>query len=238
MLDRILLGLALLCAAALLFAPPITQNPSYHDFHGPQGPWSPIVWSNLAFAIAGLAGLYHWRKAPRLEVAPQGSDHFPWLLVALSGPLIAAGSAWYHLQPSDASLVWDRLPMTLAFMPLLAALWNPRLTIPLALFGLGSVLYWQQSGDLRPYVMVQFFPMLAIPLLLLSGRLPYTHTSRLWQMLGLYVVAKLAEHNDATLLAATHISGHTWKHLFAALALYLPLRMLSERRPLPGQPCS
>lgn len=225
MLNRILLALALVCAVALWISSPIHQDPSYHAFHGPQGPWSAIVWSNLPFAIAGLAGLYHWCKANWSGY----NDKLPWLLVCLSGPLIAAGSAWYHLNPNNSTLVWDRIPMTLAFMPLLAAILAPILTIPLTIIGPATVLYWQYSGDLRPYVLVQFFPILAIPLKLLAGAIPYTHTHRLWQMTGLYLLAKIAEHADQALLAATSVSGHTWKHYFAALALYLPLRMLSER---------
>lgn len=227
MLNPITLALAALTALVLFFIPPIHQDPNYHAFHGPQGPWSGIVWSNLPFALAGLAGLYHWLKA---DWKPY-SDKAPWLLICLSGPLIAAGSAWYHLNPNNAALVWDRLPMTLAFMPLLAALFAPNLTIPLTIAGAATVIYWQQSGDLRPYVMAQFFPMLVIPLKLLSRTLPYTQTHRLWQMIGLYVLAKVAEHFDEALLAVTNLSGHTWKHCLAALALYLPLRMLSERQP-------
>lgn len=222
--NKILVVLLLIAAAALYWNPPIHQDPHYHAF---QGPKSPIVWSNLAFALAGLAGLYHWRRA---EWKPY-NDKLPWLLFALSGPLIAAGSAYYHLNPNDATLVWDRIPMTLAFMPLVAAILAPKLTIPLTLIGPATVLYWQQTGDLRPYVLVQFFPILAISLKLIADAVPYTHTTRLWQMILLYSFAKLAEYFDAGLLAATALSGHTWKHLIAALALYLPLRMLTERQP-------
>ncbi len=231
MLRAIVPALAVLSAAGLAIAPPIAQDPGYHAFHGGGGPWSMIVWSNLAFAIAGFAGFVHWLRAGWDGF----DDRLAWLLVALSGPLIAAGSAWYHLQPSDASLVWDRLPMTLAFMPLLAAMLRPSWAVPLAVAGAGTVFFWQQTGDLRPYVMAQFFPMLAIPVQLLLKRLPYTGTARLWQMLGLYLLAKLAEYWDQGLLELSGISGHSWKHLIAAVALYLPLRMLVERRRLASQ---
>ncbi|HAY09293.1 MAG TPA: hypothetical protein DCY18_05035, partial [Thauera sp.] len=38
-----------------------------------------------------------------------------------------AGSAWYHLDPSNASLFWDRLAMCIAFAGALGALAGERL---------------------------------------------------------------------------------------------------------------
>lgn len=44
------------------------------------------------------------------------------LAVLFAGVLLtSAGSTWYHLAPTNDSLVWDRLPMTLGFMGLFAA---------------------------------------------------------------------------------------------------------------------
>jgi len=146
--------------------------------------------------------------------------------------LVAFGSAWYHLAPSDARLVWDRAPMTVAFMALLALVFGDgvseragkRMLWPLVIAGLASVAWWHLSeqrdhGDLRPYALVQFLPMAMIPLILIlfgAGRL---RTPLLWAALCAYVLAKLAEHFDAETLTLTgFISGHSVKHLLSAAA--------------------
>jgi hypothetical protein len=96
------------------------------------------------------------------------------------------GSAYYHLAPDNARLVWDRIPINIVFMALLAAVIAERVTVGtgLALFpvlellGVGSVLYWRASelqghGDLRFHAAVQVY---AILILLLSLLLPATYT--------------------------------------------------------------
>ena len=89
------------------------------------------------------------------------------------------GSTWFHLGPNNDSLVWDRLPMTIGFMGLLAALVSERidpglglkLLGPLVAVGIWSVWAWISSehageGDLRPYLLVQLYPVAAILLVL------------------------------------------------------------------------
>jgi hypothetical protein len=146
--------------------------------------------------------------------------------------LTAFGSAWYHLAPSDARLVWDRAPMTVAFMALFALVIGDgvseragkRMLWPLVIAGLASVAWWHLSeqrghGDLRPYALVQFLPMALIPLILIlfgAGRL---RTPLLWVALCAYGLAKLAEQFDAQTLTLTgFISGHSAKHLLSAAA--------------------
>ena len=73
------------------------------------------VLSNLVFLVAGLLGL---RSAVRQTALPAR----PAWIVAFAGiALVSVGSAWYHRAPADDTLLWDRLPMTVAFMGLLAA---------------------------------------------------------------------------------------------------------------------
>ena len=145
---------------------------------------------------------------------------------------VGLGSAYYHLNPTNATLVWDRLPMTVSFMALLAIIIRDSLSPkigktllwPLIGIGVGSIGYWYGTelwdvGDLRPYGVVQFLPMVLIPAMLgLFG----TRTMRspfLWATLGMYLVAKVVEHFDAELYAMTgFISGHSLKHIIAALA--------------------
>ena len=178
-----LLVAAAVAATAVAFAlPPVAQDPAYHDFADRRRIWGVPnalnVLSNLPFTVVGALGVsVAWRGGgPAWERAA---------LLALFGGvgLTGFGSAWYHLAPTTATLFWDRLPMTLAFMALLALTLGERVSeragpwlLPLCLgAGVGSVVHWQLgeragAGDLRLYALVQFFPVLAIPLLL--GRRP------------------------------------------------------------------
>src|SRR2546430_1898790 len=91
---------------------------------------------------------------------------------------VGFGSAYYHYAPSTPTLVWDRLPMTVAFMALFAMVVRDRISEscgrvllwPLVLAGVTSVGYWHWSefhgrGDLRAYAVIEFLPMLLMPLL-------------------------------------------------------------------------
>ena len=157
---------------------------------------------------------------------------------------MAFGSAWYHLAPSNATLVWDRLPMTVGFMALFSLIVRDRLSdslgrhalAPLLLIGASSVFYWyatelQGAGDLRFYYVIQFLPMLLIPLLLLSGAgAGGLRSGWLWATLALYLLAKQAEAHDRALFEASGLlSGHSLKHLIAASAVLCAL--LAALRP-------
>jgi hypothetical protein len=162
--------------------------------------------------------------------------------------LTAFGSAYYHLQPNNARLVWDRLPMTIAFMAIVAALIAERISVQTGLWllpvlvvtGMASVLVWYQSemngaGDLRFYATVQAYSLLFLLIaLLLPPR--YTRSSDLVIIAGFYVLAKVLETFDKPIFDALGhvVSGHTLKHLAAAGAAYWILRMLQRRRPLPA----
>ena len=217
-------GLSLLAAAFLLFAPPIAQDESYHVFAdgrtilGIPNFWNVV--SNLPFAVVGILGLWKLRG--------------PVNRVMFAGVLLTClGSAYYHWAPSDSRLIWDRLPMTLVFMSFLASIAsdrNPRSTVRLLLFllacGAGSVIWWSITNDLRPYVLVQFGPMLILlPLLRCApGR------RDLWAILGLYGLAKIAELCDRAVYSVAPVSGHTCKHVLAAMAAYYIFRWrLSSR---------
>lgn len=214
---------------------PIAQNPGYHRFADTRTlfgiPNALNVLSNLPFLWVGVAGL---RRAGRAGGAVRA-----WRTHFIGTALVCLGSAWYHLQPDSAALVWDRIPMTVAFMGLFVALLCEHLhrqpeTLLLAVavtLGLGSVVWWAATGDLRPYVWVQFGPLLAIPVLLGLFRARHTHRHYLVLGLGFYVAAKLAEHWDQALfdLTGQTLSGHTLKHLLAACAPLCMLGMLTRR---------
>ncbi len=246
---RLVLFLAVL-AGGLAFAfsrRRFGQDPSYHLFAddrtyaGVPNFWNVVT--NLPFLLVGLFGL---ARLGRLRRPALRSG----LLIFASGvALVAFGSAYYHLAPSNATLVWDRLPMTIGFMALFSLVVRDRLSeslgrhalAPLLVIGASSVLYWyatelQGAGDLRFYFVIQFLPMLLIPLLLLSGRGGGGLLGAwLWATLALYLLAKQAESHDRDLLVASGLlSGHSLKHLIAACAVLCAL--LAALRPVRSEP--
>jgi hypothetical protein len=244
----LLVGLGLAAAGGLFSRPPLPQDLAYHRF-ADQRRWLGLpnfadVASNLPFLVVGLLGIRFVVR--RNNVRPDGpfltaAERWPYLLFFLGIAGTACGSAYYHLAPDNARLVWDRLPMAVAFMALFCAILSERLcpTLgkwllgPAVLAGVGSVLYWARFDDLRPYYFVQFFPMAALPPLVLLFPPRYTGTRWLLAALACYVLAKVCEHPyDATIYRALGetVSGHTLKHLLAALAAYCLLRMLHSRR--------
>lgn len=97
-----------------------------------------------------------------------------------------------------------------------------------------SVLYWHFTeaaghGDLRPYALVQFFPMVAAPVLMLAypGKVPYVRL--ILAVLGWYTVAKVCEHFDKSIYAALGFwSGHTLKHLIGAVGLVYVMKLMDR----------
>jgi len=171
-------------------------------------------------------------------------ERWPYIVVCLGVLLTGLGSAYYHLAPDNARLVWDRLPMTLVFMGLLAATIAERIGAaaglaalpPLVAAGVLSVLYWRASeaagaGDLRPYGLVQFFPALGIPLLLWLFPARYTRGGDLLAVLAIYGASKVFEALDGPIFRAGRVlSGHTLKHLTAAFACWWLIHGLLARR--------
>ena len=242
----ILYLLALLAVCGAYLAPRIGQDPAYHLFADQRTLLGlPHFWnvvSNAPFFFVGAYGLWAWRRA-RWQ---HHHDRWAWLVVALSGFLIGAGSGYYHYNPDNQTLFWDRLPMTLGFMGVFAAVISERVSAragwwllgPFLIWGVVSVEVWRRtelagSGDLRMYALVQFYPMLAIPLILWLFPPRYTASHRVWQMILWYMAAKILEAADVPIhqLFGQQMSGHALKHLAAAMALWMPLCMLAEREP-------
>jgi hypothetical protein len=180
-------------------------------------------------------------RLSRLSVAALRPQY---IVLCVGAALVGVGSGHYHFAPSTPALVWDRLPMTVAFMALFSAVIQDRLSErlgrillwPLIIVGVASIAWWHWSelagrGDLRPYGIVQFLPMLLIPLMLLSFSGRGLRADWLWSTLAIYVAAKIAEHLDGPIFAATgYLSGHSLKHLLAALAVWCAMRAFSGYR--------
>lgn len=248
-----ILGLAFAAAllpwVAAVALPPLAQPQEYHDFADQRlmlgVPHALNVLSNLPFLLVGALGL---RALPGFTLLPPRSrSQAPWAVMFLGIALTAIGSSYYHLDPNDATLVWDRLPMTVAFAGLVAGTLadrSPRLTWPLLaallLVGAGSVVYWALRGNLVPYIVVQAGFIGAALAATAAVRSPYTLAARIYPATALYAGAMIAERYDFEIsaLLANTISGHTLKHLLAAASAYMLLRMLVERRLQQGSPSS
>jgi hypothetical protein len=247
------LTVAAVTVAIFLF-PPIPQSENYHHFVDTRtfgGVHNALdVLSNAFFLIVGFLGVRFLLGNPTAAHSSQRfldpRERWPYLIFFAGVALTAFGSAYYHLQPDDARLVWDRLPMTVGFMSLLAATLNERISVktgtrllvPLLIFGIASVLYWnvtmaRGNGDLRPYVLAQFGSLLVLLLLVALFPPRYTRGAELIVCLLLYALAKVFEAGDRPIFGLDGIvSGHTLKHITAAVSAYWILRMLKLRVPI------
>ena len=171
------------------------------------------------------------------------------LLVMFTGVLLTAyGSSYYHLAPDNDRLVWDRLPMTVAFMGFFASMIGERIGVragtwllwPLVWLGLVSVFNWHMSeqhhaGDLRLYGFVQFYPLVTIPLMIYLFPPRYTRGRDVIIALGWYMLAKVLELGvvDQGIYGMGQVvSGHTLKHLAAGVGAYWLFLMVKFRRPV------
>ncbi len=250
----VLVGAAAAAMALVALLPPIAQDPAYHRFADTRRLWGVPngldVWSNLAFPLVGLWGLVRVVSAPSggpTDPFRESRERWPYVVVCAGVTLTGLGSAWYHAAPDNARLVWDRLPMTLVFMGMLAAVIAERVNVtagllllpPFLAAGLASIAYWHLSeaagtGDLRPYVLVQFLPALAIPLMLWLFPARYSRSGDIVVVLLIYGAAKLFEVLDGRIFGVGGmVSGHTLKHLMAALACWWLIWGTMARRPFP-----
>ena len=226
--EKILAILVILSLLSFIFIAPIPQDLQYHSFADTRTIWGIPnffdVISNLPFAIVGLLGLNYvfnnWNT----------NRSWSWLILFLSILFVAAGSSYYHLNPNNQTLVWDRLPMAVGFMSLFAIVVGdyiyPKLEqwllIPMCVLGVFSVLYWNFMDDLRLYAWVQFFST-ALLLIVIFIYKPNTYQTKFLVFAFIfYILSKITEHYDQIIFSITHnvISGHTIKHLLAGIATF------------------
>ena len=228
-----LFGLAAVSLLALLLVPPIPQPQDYHQFAdqktllGIPNFWNVV--SNLPFIVVGAIGLQYFRRDMSAGVFFLG--------VFLTG----FSSSYYHWNPNDAGLFWDRLPMSIAFMAILSNVVEERIDAkvgrallwPMVMLGVGSLLLWLRIDDLRLYAWVQFFPCVVLPLVFVLFAPKYTGAGYWFAAAGFYLVAKLLEFFDAQIYAALGVmSGHPLKHVAAAAACYAIYLAFRDRRPI------
>jgi len=243
----ILAGLSVPMLSGVAALGPVAQPLDYHAFADQRGiAGIPHFWnvaSNLPFAVVGATGIWWLAQSKRRREVVQSGEWNMYLVFFAGGMLTSLGSAYYHSAPSNPTLVWDRLVFSLmltSFFAIVISEFVSPLTargllVPMIVAGVGSVIYWSWTestgrGDLRPYLVVQFYPVILIPVIALLFKPRYASSRFLLAAWGLYAVAKVCELADPAIFDLTGFwSGHTLKHLIAALASYLPLRGLMER---------
>jgi hypothetical protein len=221
---------------------PIAQPASYHDL-ADQRPilgighfWN--VATNLPFLLVGLMGL-------RLLSRQREEAAAAWSMLFAGTALVAAGSSWYHSNPNDATLVWDRVPIGIAFMGFFTALLIEHaagtarriaqgLLFPSVAFSAAAIGWWYRTGDLSLWVWVQAAPMLAAALVLALLPARYTHRRYIGYALACYAVAKVVEVLDVQVMHWTSglLGGHALKHLAAAAGVWCLYVMLRQRSAL------
>ena len=230
--HHLLCGVAALIIGGLFLHAPIPQDPGFHQFADERsiGQISNFfnVVSNALFLLVGVLGLLRARRIARPQAMPA------YITLCTSVALVSLGSVFYHLAPGNLTLIWDRVPISIAFMALFSMLLHERVlpaTAPATLWpmvgaGLLAAGYWlwteqQGVGDLRAYALVQFLPIVLMPLILWLFPSQYLNNTWLWRALLLYGVAKLAEHFDLVIFDALQVlSGHSIKHMLAAWAAW------------------
>ena len=221
---------------------------SYHNF-ADQTNWGFIpngsnVVSNIGFLIVGLWGLSTlWRQDCFFEY-PKERNAYWVMFTALT--VISIGSGYYHWEPNNQTLFWDRLPMTVMFMTIVSILLTEKVhgklgmfsLIPLIIIGALSLIWWMftewhtmYTGDLRFYIVVQVAPVVLTPFIIFMYEDRYTLAYNMYLCCAFYVVAKFAELFDHEIfhLTGEWISGHAFKHIAAAIGAAFMVPMIKNR---------
>ena len=237
---------------AALVVPAMPQPLSYHAFADCRSFLGVTnflnVISNLPFLVAGAMGLVLIWKG-RVDFT-DSREQLPYLVFFLGALITCFGSAWYHAAPDNPRLVWDRLPMTLAFAGLVAAAVAERMDLrlglrslwPLLVLGIVTVLYWYGTermgrGNLVPYGAYQAWTIAVIVVLMLAfPARRYSHGGLLAWAAAWYALAKAFETFDLQIyrLSGDLVSGHTVKHVLASFAVFAVVRQLRVRHRIPA----
>ncbi|RDX64278.1 hypothetical protein CR513_57185 [Mucuna pruriens] len=251
----------LCCMCLILFTPRIPRSPKHHRFFDMRNllgvPNTLNVMTNFPFLVVGVLGLVLVLEGCVFNISSQG-EVWTWALFYAGITGVAFGSAYYHLKPDDHRVLWDTLPMMVAFSSLLSSLVVERFgqriglccMFALIVAAFLCVLYEREGAevakfyaefcllvgcriynDIRFCMMFQFTLPLAIPVIAVMYRSKYTH-SRYWFLsTGVYMLAKFEGVTDKKLYHVNNyiISGHSLEHLCLALIPVLLSIMLIYR---------
>ncbi|MBC9878748.1 hypothetical protein G8O24_15515 [Bradyrhizobium sp. INPA01-394B] len=230
--EKYLLAALSVLALAACFAPVLPAAawhiPHFVDMRAWLGiPNAGDVLSNLAFLAMGVWGSERLRGR---HDAPVGTS---WFFVGLI--LTCLGSGFYHLAPDmPQRLIADRLGMAVAFAGFLGIAASERISVRageamlVLMMVAGLLAAWVARENLTPWAVVQYGGMaLAVGLASIRPR-PGAVGVPLGGVIVFYVMAKLFELGDVTIFEVTGhlVSGHTLKHLAAALAAWPVIRAL------------
>lgn len=235
------------CIVAAVSWPPMPQPLDYHAFVDRRAFFGTAnffdVASNIGFVVPGVIGLFVTLSPRTSFVHPV--ERLPYVVFFMGMLLTSLGSSYYHLAPDNERLFWDRLPMTIAFMSLIAAQLCERvnvrlgiaLLVPMLAVGAVSVFYWRATerageGNVIPYGILQGYCVVILLLIAVLLRSRYTRERDVYWVFAWYVAAKALEALDRPIFALGNlVSGHSLKHLAAGAAGMVVCWMLLRRTP-------
>ena len=237
---RWMVAFTIIAAIAAFVVPPVAQPLSYHRFADGREmlglPRFFDVASNAAFLLAGVIGLAIVGLRSAAFASP--AERWPYAVFFAGLVLTSVGSAYYHVAPDNARLVWDRLPITTTLAGLLMSQVGDRvsvraanaLLVPAIAVGAASAWYWHATDNLVPYLVAQSYAAIATFLIALLFASRYTHGAYIYWAFGWFVLSKILESLDEPIYRALDaVSGHTLKHLAAAAAGFVVCAMLARR---------
>ncbi|XP_012077283.1 uncharacterized protein LOC105638145 [Jatropha curcas] len=236
-------GGAFLCWILFMLATPrIPISHQHHQFAdmrnflGVPNTWN--VFSNFPFLIVGVVGFVLSLQGCYLNISLRG-EIWGWVLFYGGIVAVAFGSAYYHLKPDESRLMWDTLPMMIAYSSLFSSFVVERVGQRVGLsclFGLLFVVllsttYARIFNDLRLCMMFQLIPCVAIPVMAFLYPPKYTHSVYWIWAAGACLLAKFEAALDRKIYHANRyfISGHSLEHLCSAAIPVLFTIMLMYR---------
>ena len=233
--ELALAGAVLALLAVAIVAPAVAQSAQHHHFADTRAwawlPFASDVLSNLPFLLWGVLGLGMLARQRHGAVRRVDAASHALMGLFFAGLVVTAFiSAFYHWQPDDAGLVFDRLGMVVAFAGLMGLAAAGRVSARagglLALAGLllgpVSIRVWATSGNVLPWAVLQFGGMLLVLCLAWLQPLPGAPAIRWGWVIVIYALAKGFEMADEAVFAATAqlVSGHSLKHVVASFAAW------------------
>ncbi|GLT75925.1 hypothetical protein SLA2020_476150 [Shorea laevis] len=236
-------GAAFLCWLFLMLITPkiplSPHNPLFADMRNFLGmPNTLNVISNFPFLIVGVLGFVLSLGGSFFNISLRG-EVWGWVLFYAGIASMAFGSAYYHLKPDESRVMWDTLPMMIAYSSLFSSFIIERLgeriglscLLSLLIVAVISIIYARTFSDLRLCITFQSIPCIAIPVMTFLFPPKYSHSMYWLWAAGACIVAKVEALADMKIYRANRyiISGHSLEHLCSAIAPVLLTVMLMHR---------
>ncbi|MFD1710511.1 hypothetical protein FVQ98_06580 [Ottowia sp. GY511] len=240
--ECLLLAAVPLLMALALWLPPMALPADYHRFADQRMlagvPHALDVLTNLAFGGVATWGLWVACRVPRGALPVVQRVLAVLLFIGLLGT--AVGSSLYHLAPDNAGLTLDRLGMALPFAALLGLAAADRisaragvvLALVIAVAAPTSALLDALTGNMTPWTVLQTSGLVLLLALATQRPRPQALGFSLLAVVLTYAAAKGLELADAPVFAWTAgaVSGHSLKHVVAALAVWPVVCALARKR--------